>query len=84
MTEETRSLPLQSSTANGTTPERRHHLNATGCADAILRALANRCVVVEHVSLEFQAGRDTGARTIPSGRPDEGSVLIPYARVFTL
>lgn len=60
------------------------NLNATGCADAILRALPNRCVVVEQVSLELQAGRDTGARTIPSGRPDEGSVLIPYARAFTL
>ena len=36
------------------------NLNATGCADAILRALPNRCVVVEHVSLELQVGRRTG------------------------
>ena len=36
------------------------NLNATGCADAILRALPNRCVVVEQVSLELQAGRRTG------------------------
>lgn len=36
------------------------NLNATGCADAILRALPNRCVVVEQVSLELQAGRQTG------------------------
>ena len=36
------------------------NLNATGCADAILRALPNRCVVVEQVSLELQVGRRTG------------------------
>ena len=36
------------------------NLNATGCADAILRALPNRCVAVEQVSLELQAGRRTG------------------------
>ena len=38
------------------------NLNATGCFDAILRALPNRCVVVEAVSLELQAGRRTGRR----------------------
>ena len=36
------------------------NLNATGCADAVLRALPNRCVVVEQVSLELQVGRRTG------------------------
>ena len=36
------------------------NLNATGCADAILRALPNRCVVVEQVSLELQVGRRMG------------------------
>lgn len=36
------------------------NLNATGCADAILRALPNRCVVVEQVSRELQVGRRTG------------------------
>ena len=36
------------------------NLNATGCADAILRALPNLCVVVENVSLELQDGRQTG------------------------
>ena len=36
------------------------NLNATGCTDAILRALPNRCVVVEQVSLELQVGRRTG------------------------
>ena len=36
------------------------NLNATGCADAILRAMPNRCVVVEQVSLELQVGRRTG------------------------
>ena len=36
------------------------NLNATGCADAILRALPNRCIVVEQVSLELQVGRRTG------------------------
>ena len=36
------------------------NLNASGCADAILRALPNRCVVVEQVSLELQAGRRKG------------------------
>lgn len=30
------------------------------------------------------ARRDTGARTIPSDRPDDSSVLIPCARAFTL
>ena len=35
-------------------------LNATGCAEAILRALPNRCVVVEQVSLDLQVGRRTG------------------------
>ena len=38
------------------------NLNATGCFDTILRALPNRCVVVEAVSLELQAGRRTGRR----------------------
>ena len=33
------------------------NLKATGCAEAILRALPSRCVVVEHVSLELQVGR---------------------------
>ena len=36
------------------------NLNATGCAESILGALPNRCVVVEEVSLELQAGRRTG------------------------
>ena len=36
------------------------NLNASGCADTILRALPNRCVVVEDVSVELQAGRLTG------------------------
>ena len=36
------------------------NLNATGCATTILRALPNRCVVVEDVSLELQLGRRTG------------------------
>ena len=36
------------------------NLNATGCADVILRALPNRCVVVEQVTLELQVGRRTG------------------------
>ncbi|MCY4634124.1 MAG: hypothetical protein OXG04_06390 [Acidobacteria bacterium] len=36
------------------------NLNATGCADAIRRALPNRCIVVEQVSLELQVGRRTG------------------------
>ena len=36
------------------------NLNATGCADVILRALPNRCIVVEQVSLELQAGRRKG------------------------
>ncbi|MCY4660979.1 MAG: hypothetical protein OXF93_14365 [Acidobacteria bacterium] len=36
------------------------NLNATGCSEAILGALPNRCVVPEDVSLEFQAGRRTG------------------------
>ena len=33
------------------------NLNATGCADLILRELPNRCLVVENVSLELEAGR---------------------------
>ena len=33
------------------------NLNATGCADVILRELPNRCLVVENVSLELEAGR---------------------------
>lgn len=36
------------------------NLNATRCAEAILGALPNRCVVVEEVSLELQAGRQSG------------------------
>ena len=36
------------------------NLNATGCSEAILGALPNRCVVVDEVSLELQAGRRTG------------------------
>ena len=36
------------------------NLNATGCSEAILGALPNRCVVVEAVSLELQTGRRTG------------------------
>ena len=35
-------------------------LNATGCSGTILRALPNRCLVVEQVSLELQIGRRTG------------------------
>ena len=38
------------------------NLNATGCAEAILRALPNRCLVVDDVSLELQIGRETGRR----------------------
>ena len=38
------------------------NLNATGCLDVILRALPNRCVVVEAVSMELQAGRRTGRK----------------------
>ena len=45
------------------------NLNATGCADAILRALPNRCVVVEQVSLELQVGRRTG-------RPDADALAV--------
>ena len=47
------------------------NLNATGYADAILRALPNRCVVVEQVSLELQVGRRTGR-----GDADALAVLI--------
>ena len=36
------------------------NLNATGAGDAILGALPNRCVIVEEVSREFEAGRRTG------------------------
>ncbi len=36
------------------------NLNATGCAEAILRSLPNRCVVIEDVLLELQIGRQTG------------------------
>ena len=45
------------------------NLNATGCAEAILRALPNRCVVVEQVSLELQIGRRTG-------RPDADALAV--------
>ena len=45
------------------------NLNATGCAEAILRALPNRCVVVEQVSLELQVGRRTG-------RPDADALAV--------
>lgn len=45
------------------------NLNATGCADAILRALPNRCVVVEQVSVELQVGRRTG-------RPDADALAV--------
>ena len=45
------------------------NLNATGCADAILRALPNRCVVVEAVSQELQVGRRTG-------RPDADALSV--------
>ena len=45
------------------------NLNATGCADAILRALPNRCVVVEQVSVELQVGRRTG-------HPDTGALTV--------
>ena len=38
------------------------NLNATGCAEAILRALPNRCLVVDDVSLELHIGRETGRR----------------------
>ena len=47
------------------------NLNATGNAAAILGALPNRCVVVEAVSLELQAGRRTGR-----GDADALAVLI--------
>ena len=36
------------------------NLNATRCGGAILRSLPNRCVVVEDVSRELQAGLRTG------------------------
>lgn len=36
------------------------NLNATGCAEAILRSLPNRCVVTEDVLFELQIGRQTG------------------------
>ena len=47
------------------------NVNGTGCADAILQALPNRCIVVEQVSLELQAGRRTGR-----GDADALAVLI--------
>lgn len=47
------------------------NLNATGCAEAILRSLPNRCVVVEDVVLELQIGRQTGR-----GDADALAVLI--------
>ena len=47
------------------------NLNATGCAEAILRSLPNRCVVVEDVLLELQIGRQTGR-----GDADALAVLI--------
>ena len=36
------------------------NLNATGDGEAILGALPNRCVIVEEVSRELEAGRRTG------------------------
>lgn len=36
------------------------NLNATGCAGAILQSLPNRCVVVENVWRELQAGSRSG------------------------
>lgn len=36
------------------------NLNATGCAETILRALPNRCIVVEDVSRELRIGLETG------------------------
>ena len=36
------------------------NLNATGCSEAILGALPNRCVVPKEVSLEPRVGRRTG------------------------
>ena len=47
------------------------NLNATGWAEAILRSLPNRCVVVEDVLLELQFGRQTGR-----GDADALAVLI--------
>lgn len=44
------------------------NLNATGRSEAILGALPNRCLVVEAVSLELQAGRRTG-------RTDAGALV---------
>ena len=52
------------------------NLNATGCADAILRALPNRCVVVDDVAFELQAGLRTG-----HGDADALSALIARRRV---
>ena len=52
------------------------NLNATGCAEAILRALPNRCLVVDNVSLELQIGRETGRRDA-----DALAVLIEQHRV---
>ena len=45
------------------------NLNATGCAEAILRALPNRYIVVEDVSLELRIGRETG-------RTDAGALVV--------
>ena len=47
------------------------NLNATGCAEAILRSLPNRCVVVEDVLQELQLGRQAGR-----GDADALAVLI--------
>ena len=47
------------------------NLNATGCAEATLRSLPNRCVVIEDVLLELQIGRRTGR-----GDADALAVLI--------
>ena len=40
------------------------NVNATGCAGAILRALPHRCLVVEDVWWELQAGLRTGRRDV--------------------
>ena len=57
------------------------NLNATGCADAILRALPNRCVVVEQVSLELHVGRRTGRGDADAFAMLIEQKLVEHARV---
>ena len=57
------------------------NLNATGFAKAILRALPNRCVVVEDVSLELQIGRQTGRKDAEALAVLIDQHLVEYARL---